>query len=158
MYAWIVVHSKEIKPVNPKWNQLWLFIERTDVETEAPILWPPKVVQWADSLEKTLMLGKTGGKRRRGWQRMWWLVGITFSKVMNLSKLRETAKDREAWCAHGLANVPGVPMDLQISDKTWQLNIEYLGSKQVMPSWPVLQNKKSWISHSLIHFVSPSRN
>ena len=53
----------EIKPINPKSNQSWIFIERTDVEAEAPILWPP------DSLEKTLMLGKTEG-RRKGWQRI----------------------------------------------------------------------------------------
>ena len=82
---------KEIKPVHRKRNQHRIFIGRTDAEAEAPILWPP-----ADSLEKTLMLGRIKGRRRRGQQRMRWLDDITDSMDMNLSKVQEMVKDRES--------------------------------------------------------------
>ena len=143
---------KEIKSVNPEGSHSWIIIGKTNTEAEAPVLWLPDVKSWL--IGKDPDAGKIEGRRRRGWQRMRWLYGLTDSLDMSLSKLGELVIDREAW----RAAVHGGRKELEMTEQLdWTVvdifiyhdtTLKYSLSHQITPElreWNV-GIRNSWMS------------
>ena len=142
---WIVVlektlagplDCKEIQPVHPKRDQSWVFIERTDFKLQPQYF--GYLMRRADSFEKTLMLMKIEAKRKRGWQRMRWMDGITDLVDVSLSELRELVMDRKAW----RAEIHGVSKSRSRLSNWTELNC--LSPFQLL--WPVAKHFRSYSS------------
>ena len=123
-----IPHQAILKEINPLYSLEGLILKLM-LQYFGHLMWR------ADSLEKTLMLGKTEGRRRRGWQRIRWLDGIINLMDMSLSKLQEIVKDREAWCAavHGAAK-----SRTRLSNwKTTTEQLDQVGLSGYSHTWPL---------------------
>ena len=126
---WVLLYSK-IKPVNPKGNQLWIFIGWTDAEAKAPIIWLPNAKSWL--IGKDPDSAKDWRQEVKGWQSMRWLDGISNSVDISLSKLREMVKDRKAWNAtvHGISKSQIQLRDWTSTAKPNSLGLDTTGFEQ----------------------------
>ena len=138
--SWSPLDCKEIKPVNPKGNQPWIFSGRTEAEFEASILWLPD--EKSGLTGKDLMLEKTEGKRR-GWQRMRWLDSITNSLDMNLSKLGDNEEQGSLTCCSPWGCRVG--HDLTTEKHMWVLSTSFFFFLTLLHGiWDLCSPARNW--------------